>query len=156
MRDTAAGDRVLEGLRDIRLPDDLRKGLRPKPASQDRVMGAGGIHERGALSEGRKNAGDKKLSPHAPESQRLGLLRLRPDPVGRGPTAFGDSFSSPAREMNSPKGVLHYRVRPTHVKQLGSIAADPHRVRNSKSFHLAKGRTCSGLESRVKSAYFTG
>ncbi len=50
VRDAAAGDRVLQRLRDVRLPDDLRKGLRPKPAGQDRVVGAGRIHERGALS----------------------------------------------------------------------------------------------------------
>jgi len=72
-----------------------------------------------AFGRGAKTRGDKKLSPHAPESQRLGLLRLRPDPVGRGPTAFGDSFSSPFCNRIA-NGVLHYRAPQTDVKRLGS------------------------------------
>ena len=147
MGDAAAGDGVLQRLRDVRLSDDLRKGLRPEAAGQDRVVGAGRIHESRALPrkhearrtmrsakherehqgamacfglralghsldiriscfaewwllDGAQKRGGQKLSPHAPESQRLGLLRLRPDPVERGPTAFGDSFSSPVRKSS--------------------------------------------------------
>jgi|GEM_PF-6315158 len=36
--------------------------------------------------------GEKTLSPHAPEYQRLGLLRLRSDPVHTAPPHSGTAF----------------------------------------------------------------
>jgi hypothetical protein len=118
MGNAAAGNRVLESLRDVCLPDDFGESLRAESPGQHRVMWATCVHrwllrvvlcgirlssERPAGTESGKeigrdamrSAGNGKLSPSAPESQRLGLLRLRPDPVGRGPTASGDSFSFP-------------------------------------------------------------
>jgi hypothetical protein len=66
----------------------------------------------------RKESGEEKLSPHAPEIRRRGLLRLRPDPVKHGPTAIGDSFSPP---VSSRGAKLHYRAGGGDVKGLISL-----------------------------------
>ena len=70
MRDSPAGDRVLQRLRDVRLPDDSRKCLRSETPGKDRVVWIVGIHEN------------------------AGFARLQAAPAGRrNPDACGETKS---------------------------------------------------------------